>query len=76
MGFLERIHPHPRSHQFLTEVDVDSPIDETDLERRIAHAVAAEVVPEMEEGWIRKDMEESLRRMPATTEDGSFEEVL
>lgn len=53
------------------EVEADSPKEETDLERRIAHAVAAVVVPEMAEGWMRKDMEESLRRMPSATEDWS-----
>ncbi|KAI3768072.1 hypothetical protein L2E82_18504 [Cichorium intybus] len=37
----------------------------------IAHAVAAGVMSVMEEGWVRKDMEESLRHMPTTTEDVS-----
>ncbi|KAF5760382.1 hypothetical protein HanXRQr2_Chr16g0752881 [Helianthus annuus] len=41
----------------------------------MAHAVAAEVVSEMEDGWMRKETEESRRRMPAVTEDGSGEPV-
>lgn len=70
--FLEIIQPHPQSHQFLIEVDADSPPiieDDTDLERRIAHAVAADVVSEIQQGWICNDIDDSLRRIPAATEE-------
>ncbi|MFS7944861.1 hypothetical protein Hanom_Chr06g00517221 [Helianthus anomalus] len=41
----------------------------------MAHVVAAEVVSEMEDGWMRKETAESQRWIPAVTEDGSGEPV-
>ncbi|MFS7917813.1 hypothetical protein Hanom_Chr03g00193611 [Helianthus anomalus] len=41
----------------------------------MAHAVAAGMVSEMENGWIRKETEESRRRIPVVTEDGLGEPV-
>lgn len=48
------------------EVDADSPIEDTDLELRNAHAVVSDIVG----GWIWNVIEEILRRIPAPAVGG------
>lgn len=57
MGLRERIQAQPHSHHFLTELPARSPIEDMDLDFRIAHAVAGEEI-----GWIRREREERRRR--------------